>query len=105
MQTWTRFQATVNATTGNTTVVSATTGRNYFIQTIVIAVQAHHDSGTVLLDDGTTTFYGPFLVKDGNGHPPAFYNERGWAVGKGKGIRAVVANGGTVNITVVGYYK
>lgn len=88
---------------GNSDVVAAVTGKSLFVQNINIAVEAYNDTGTVLLDDGTTTLWGPFLIKDDNGHPPPFHSEKGLSWGKGKGIRVVVANGGTVNVMVSGY--
>jgi len=100
------FQAIkAQAGAGSSNVVAATAGRQYYVQSIVQGVQAHHDTGIVELTDGTTTLFGPFLLKDGNGHPPAFYNENGIKWGKGKAIVVKVTTGGTVNVMVNGYYK
>jgi hypothetical protein len=90
---------------GSSNVVAATTGRQYYVQSIVIGVQAHDNTGIVELTDGTTTLFGPFLLKDGNGHPPAFYNENGIKWGKSKAIVVKVTTAGTVNVMVNGYYK
>ena len=91
---------------GNSNVIAATSGRTYHIVSITIGVSAHNETGTVLLDDGTTTLFGPFLMKDGNGHPPsAFFGEKGISWGADKGMRVVVANGGTANVMVNGYYR
>jgi len=101
------FQATGTVEAAGTAAVkAAAAGVNLTITEIDISIYAFQDTGTVALDDGTTTYFGPFLCKDGNGNHIHLSFKDGFSWGVGKGIYLTV---GTANVkarlTVKGFYN
>lgn len=90
------FQATdVVEAAGTKAVVAAVAGVNLTITELDIFIYAYQTDGTVAVDDGTTTYFGPVLAKDGNGNHIHMEWKQGFSWGVGKGIYLTV---GTSNV-------
>jgi len=99
------FQATNTIESATSvTIKAAITTCNYTITEIVISIYAFQDTGTLALNDGTTTYFGPWLCKDGNGHTIVLRFKDGFTWGKGKAIIVTVATAAVkARVTVKGF--
>jgi hypothetical protein len=64
---------------------NATGTESVFITDIVITIYAHADTGTLALNDGTTSYF-MWLCKDGNGHTINIHFDQPFYWGQNKKI-------------------
>jgi hypothetical protein len=88
----------------NATIKAAVATCNYTITEIIVSIYAFQNDGTLALNDGTTTYFGPFLCKDGNGHTIFLRFKDGFTWGKGKAIIVTVGTSAVkARVTVKGF--
>jgi hypothetical protein len=100
------FQATGGLAAVSTVALraaNATTTESVYITDIIITIYAYADTGTIALQDGTTTYF-QWLCKDGNGSSIHIHFNKPFYWGQNKAINLINA---TANVScravVLGY--